>query len=264
MGSNFLGERFDIKTAKILVAGGGSSANSQAFSLQDVSRVTIICGLEAATAVALATAVAPCTVSVVVGTYTTAASGMTLLTGATLEMGQATLGVLTNWDVVGIGAEAAVATGRKLIIDGTTFMIEANATLADKQISASATPALVEALACVIATFCTHLETFGMATAGDATAESMIFVRRKDYGAGQPQSIDVQVTANASSSGQVFIQGIQQTGVIEFRPSDVLATNASYTHFAVRFNSAVTSQQFAAIVIRETGYQVKADNRTQL
>ena len=260
--SKFLGESKEITGAVILVAGGGSSANSQPFSLKDVSRVTVACQLGAAFSSVLATAVAPATVSVVCGT-SREASAMSVLTGATLVMGQATISELTKWDTVVISAHGTVATA-VITIDGSTFHIQTNATLSDRQLNSSACSVFTAKLVSAIATYCTHLETFGRVTAGNATATSYVYVRRKDGSTGR--AIDVSISnANAASSDCVFIQGIKQTGIIEFVPNDVLATNSSYTHFGVRFNSAVTSQQFSAVVIKETLSQPTTDiNRVEI
>lgn len=260
--SKFLGESKQITGAVILVAGGGSSANSQPFSLKDVSRVSVVCQLGAAFSTALTTAVAPATVSVVCGTNGEASS-MSVLTGATLVMGQATLGTLSKWDAVAISAHGTVATC-VINIDGSTFHVQANATLTDRQLNSSACSAFVHSVVSAIATYCTHLETYGLVTAGNATATATIYVRRKDGSTGR--AIDVSISnANAASSDCVFIQGIKQTGIIEFTPNDVLATNSSYTHFGVRVNSGVTTQQFSAVVIKETLSQPTTDiNRVEI
>lgn len=257
--SKFLGESIDMKGAVILVAGGVSSANSQPFSLKDVDRVTVLCQLVAPLSSVLATAIAPATISVVCGTNREA-SGMTVLTGATFVMGQATIGELTKWESIAVSAHGTIATA-VITIDGATYHIQANATFADKQLSASACSVFTHRLASAITAFHPNLETYGLVTAGNGTATSVLYIRRKD---GAADSLSISISANTASSDAVSIQGISQTGMIEFTPNDVLATNSSYTHFGVRFNQAVTTQIFSAVVLREKGYQSTNVNRHEI
>lgn len=259
--SKFLGEHADIKGA--IVMAGGSSANSQPFALRDVSRISVLCQMQNAYSCALTTAIAPATVSVVCGTFSDPAS-MAVLTGGTIVMGMSTAAQLTNWETIAVAALGTLGTGRMLVIDGTTFTIHANASATDKQLSASAASIFTDALACAIATFCTHLETYGQVTNGNATATSILYIRRKEFGPGMAAGITAYTSAQATSVDQVHIQGIKQNAIIEFRPADVLATNSSYTHFGVRFNCAVTTQNFAAQVIRVTGYQSTNVNRIEI
>jgi len=269
MGNNFLGERQKIDVA--MIHNGGSSWNSQCFSLADVGRVSIVCGMHVATMSSdIGMAINPATFTVVVGTYSSGGgSNLAVLAGATLELGHATIGVLTNIQEFCVAAHGTIATGRMIVIDGTTYIGQPNASASDKQWNTSGASAAILSLASRLSSNATHLETFGKVTANNATATSLVYVRRKDYGPGMKDGITVSVTANASSQDQLFITPIRYQGVIEFTPADVLATNTSYTHFAVRFNSAVTlagatGMNNSVVIIREVGYQATNVHRVQL
>jgi hypothetical protein len=193
-------------------------------------------------------------------------SSFTALTSAGLGLGEATALVFNEWETVrvvaGAGATAQKASSRTIIIDGTTFLIKEAATMADKQISASANSILIEDLASAIALFCTHLETYTVTTAADSSSEASLRIRRKASGPGEAHGIDIQTIGASASTGCVYCEGIKKSGVIEFRPSQVLATNASYTHFGVRFKSTGTFA-VGASVICVTGYQATNVNRTE-
>lgn len=255
-------EKYDYKLA--IGCHGASSQDSQPFSLKGVSKVAVICGINAARSTVLATAVAGATFSVVVGKSSDEISAMTLLTGATLELGQKTLGQLNNFECVYVGAETTVPVDRYIIIDGTTITGKVNSSVGDKNYLTSACSAMIHSLVSNIATHCTHLETFGLVTAGDATVQSGIYIRRKDSGVGMAQGFSVSVSANASSSDQVFICPIKQNGVIEFTPQDVLATNSSYTHFGVVYDAVGTLLHGNAYVVREFDYNTTMVNRTTI
>lgn len=269
MGNNFLGERHQVDVA--MIHNGGSSWNTQCFSLADVGRVTIVCGMHVATmSCALSMAINPATFTVVCGTYSTAGgSALAILGGATLELGHATIGVLTNIQEFCVAAHGTIATGRTITIDGVDYTGQPNASATDLQWNTSGASAAILSLASRLSSNATHLEIYGVVTAGNATATSLMYIRRKDFGPGMADGITVSVTANASSDDQLCIAPIRYGGMIEFTPADVLATNTSYTHFAVRFNSAVTlagatGMNNSVVVIREVGYQATSVHRTQL
>lgn len=263
--SKFLGEHADIKGA--LVVAGGSSGDSQPFTLRDVSRVSVLCQIMVTAGdTAKYLAAAPASFSVVCGTNQDCSS-MSALASANLDLGATAAAILNKWEevqvVAGAGATAQKASSRVIVIDGTSFLVKEGATVADKQISASANSILIEDLASAIALFCTHLETYGVTTAADSSSQASLCIRRKDYGPGMARSIDISATGASGSTGCVHVRGIKQCGIIEFHPNDVLATNSSYTHFGVRFKS--TGAYNAAVsVIRVTGYQSTNANRTEL
>lgn len=264
--NKYLGEVADVKGAFVLA--GASTGDSQPFALRDVQRVSVLCQIEVTAGdTAKYLAAAPASFTVVVGTAATAVSAMSALGSAGVGLGVTTANELTDWEAVqvvaGAGASARKADSRTLILDGTTFTLTTGATVADKQISASANSKIVEAIASAIATHCTHLEVYDVTTAADSSSQASICIRRKEYGPGMVKSIDLSAPSASGSTGCVHVRGIKKSGIIEFRPNDVLATNSSYTHFGVRFKST-GAYNAAASVIRVTGYQSTNDNRTEV
>jgi len=260
-----IGEKYKVlqmrtdSTASIL-------SQSIGVNLQDINRVSILCGLEqnvatptSAIKLAHATVAAAATVTVKVGPSTDPASAV--LTGATLVLGQATLGQLTGWDAVifGCGSVAGLTTGRSIVIDGTTFTLQKNGSVADYHLAASNCTAFIASLDSALSRFLPHLETFDAATAG---AEGFkVGVKRKYEG----PAFDVSVTVNTSSTNQICITGYKQAGVIEFTAADVVATNSSYTHFSVQIDSSVTADKYvSAIAVLETGQNVVTKQRVKI
>ncbi len=262
--SKFLGEH--AKFTKAIIGAAVSSADSEPIALRDVSRVTVHCGILGDLATAKTFTAAPASFNIVCGTAGQGVSSMTALTSAGLNLGEATALVFNEWETVrvvaGIGATAQKAASRTIIIDGTTFLIKEAATMADKQISASANSLLIEDLASAIALFCTHLETYTVTTAADSSSEASLRIRRKAFGPGEAHGIDIQTIGASGSTGCVYCEGIKKSGVIEFVPAQILATNSSYTHFGVRFKSTGTFA-VGVSVICVTGYQATNVNRTE-
>jgi len=265
--SKYLGEHAKIYPVAMIGA-AVSSADSMPISLVDVQRVTVNVGILSDLATAKAITAGPAASFLVVcGTNgATAVSAFTALTSAQVGFTEATVNEYHDWDVVrvvaGAGASARKADGRTIVIDGTTFTLQENATIADKQINSSANSILVEDLACAINAFCTHLETFTVTTAADSSSEASLYIRRKAYGPGDQGGIDIAATAASASTGCVYVEGVRKSGVIEFRPSQVLATNSSYARFGVRFKSTGT-YAVTGSVICVTGYQATNINRVE-
>lgn len=263
--SKFLGEH--AKFTQAIIGAAVSSADSEPIALKDVSRVTVHVGIlnDLATAKAI-TAGAPASFTVVCGTAGQGVSSFTALTSAGIGLGEATVGEWHEWETVrvvaGAGATAQKASSRTIIIDGTTFLIKEAATVADKQISASANSILIEDLASAIAVHCTHLETYTVTTAADSSSEASLRIRRKASGPGEAHGIDITCLNASGSTGCVYVEGIKKSGIIEFRPSQVVSTNSSYTHFGVRYKSTGT-YGVTASVISVTGYQATNVNRTE-
>jgi len=263
--SKFLGEH--AKFAQAIIGAAVSSADSEPMALADVSRVTVHCGIlsDLATGKAVG-ASAAASFTVVCGTAGQGVSSFTALTSANINLGEETTNTFTEWETVrvvaGAGASAQKASSRTIILDGTTFLIKEAATMADKQISASANSILIEDLASAIARFCTHLETYTVTTAADSSSEASLRIRRKASGPGEAHGIDIATPGASASTGAVYCEGIKKSGIIEFRPAQVLATNATYTHFGIRFKSTGT-YGVTASVICVTGYQATNVNRTE-
>lgn len=260
--SKYLGET--AKFTKAIIGAAVSSADSEPIALRDVSRVTVNVGILSDLATAKAFVAAPASFNIVCGTAANGVSSFTALTSAGIGLGEATAQEWHEWETVrvvaGAGASARKADGRTIIIDGTTFTLQEAATIADKQIGSSANSVIVENLASAIAVHCTHLETYTVTTAADSSSEASIRIRRKSYGPGEAHGIDISTPLASGSTGCVYSEGIKKSGLIEFRPSQVLATNASYTHFGVRFKSTGT-YAVGACVISVTGYQATNINR---
>lgn len=260
--SKYLGESAKITAA--IIGAAVSSADSEPIALKDVSKITVQVGILSDLATAKALAAAPASFTVVCGTAGQGVSSFTALTGAGIGLGEATALEWHEWDTVrvvaGAGASARKADGRTIVIDGTTFTLREAATIADKQIGSSANSVIIEDLASAIAVHCTHLETYAVTTAADSSSEASLRIRRKASGPGEAHGIDIACAGASGSTGCVYVEGIKKTGVIEFNPSQVLATNSSYTHFGVRYKSTGT---FAveSVVICVTGYQSTNINR---
>lgn len=270
--SAYLGENIRADLA-ILADGGAADAgvalntsagiNSQAYSLEDVDKVTIICGVGPSTGVAITRA----TFSVVVGTYAVGGgSAMTALTGATCEVGS-NAGVaswagngLIEMDIACI-ATGAITAGDTFALDGVTFTAAAAGTVADKTIS-TGNIAYVNDLASALATFSTHIEVANVVTGATLTR---LTIRAKDYGFAGPQTTGLGVTATTNATtAEVELIPKKYQGIIEFTPNDVLATNSSYTHFAVRLNTTVTTSPMTAIVLRTGGRNATNTKRVKL
>jgi hypothetical protein len=264
--SKFLGEH--AKFTQAIVGAAVSSADSEPMALKDVQRVTVHVSIlnDLATAKAI-TAGAPASFNIVCGTAGQGVSSFAALSSAGLALGEATVLQWHEWETVrvvaGAGASAEKASTRQIIIDGTTFQMKEAATITDHQIGSSANSVIIENLACAIALYCTHLETYTVTTAADSSSEASLRIRRKASGPGEAHGIDIEAPLASASTGCVYVEGIKKSGVIEFRPSQVLDTAASYTHFGVRYKSTGT-YAVTASVICVTGYQATNVNRTEL
>ncbi len=264
--SKFLGEH--AKFTQAIIGAAVSSADSEPMALADVSRITVHCGIlnDLATAKAI-TAAAPASFNIVCGTAGQGVSSFVALTSAGLALGEATVLQWHEWETVrvvaGAGATAEKASTRQLIIDGTTYQIKEAATIADHQLSASDNRQFIADLASAVATFHTDLETYSLTTGADSSVEGSIRIRRKASGPGEKHGIDIAAPLASASTGCIYVEGIKKSGIIEFRPSAVLATAASYTHFGVRFKSTGTFGVTASVIC-VTGYQATNSNRTEL
>jgi hypothetical protein len=262
--SKFLGEH--AKFTKAIIGAAVSSADSEPMALADVQRVTIQCGILSDLATAKAMAAAAASFTVVVGTNSDVSS-MTALTSANIALGETTALEWHEWETVrvvaGAGATAQKAASRTIILDGTTFLIKEDATVADYQLPASDNRAFIQGLASAITKQLTHLEYYSLTTGADSSVEGSLRIRRKATGPGESHGIDIACAGASGSTGCVYVEGIKKSGIIEFRPSQVLATNSSYTHFGVRYKSAGTFA-IAASVICVTGYAATNINRTKL
>lgn len=268
--ANFTGEGKKV----VHLVEHGTAGYSQPVSLAGVQQVTIACGyvldpvLPTSVANALASAANSATFSVLLGTAATVgASSFTAMTGATLSLGAATAGQLNNWDSVMIGVIGTAATGVTLTIShGPTtkaFTIQKNATLSDLQIGASNTTVFANCLASAINAYFPDLEITYETTVGSGdTIAHYTLLAPKTAGSGE---VSVNVTANANTvSDVVMVQGHKQSGVINFKAADVVATSSSYTHFAVLVDSSATTVKASAFAILDYGHDPQPAHKTNL
>ncbi len=265
--SKFLGEH--AKFTQAIIGAAVSSADSDPIALADVSRVTVHCGILSDLATAKMTVAAPASFSIVCGTAGQGVSSFTALTSANLNLGEATALEANRWETVriqaGVGASAEKASTRQVIVNGTTFQCKEAATIADYQLPSSDNRVFVEGLASAIRIGLLPGVTYmNFTTGADSSQVSYMDLRRKAKGPGELSSgITISTPLASQSTGCVIAYGVKKSGIIEFRPGQVLATNASYTHFGVRFKSTGT-YGVTASVICVTGYQATNSNRTEL
>ncbi len=267
----YLGE--NIRADLAIIADGGAAdagvslnstlgINSKCYSLADVDRISVLCGVGPSTGVAVVSG----TFTVVVGTYDAGGgSALTALTGATLSLGNTAVnswsgGGLVEMDIACI-ATAAVTAGDTFSLDGTTLTAAAAGTVADKTLS-TGNVAYMNDLVSALATFTTHIEVANVVTASTLTRCS---IRPRDYGFAGSQTSGMGVTATTNATtGEVELIPKKYEGLIEFTANDVLATNSSFTHFAIRLNTTVTTTPMAAMVIRTGGINSTNTKRVQL
>ena len=269
--SAYLGEniRMDLGILSIGGAVGGASAQStagvysKAYSLADVDRVMVLCGMGETTGIAVTSA----TFSVVVGTYTAqGGSAMTALTGATLLLGITSVSSQANSGLVEMrvhrDATGALTPGDVYFIDGSCIVMAAAGSVTDNTLS-TGNVAFMNDFVSWIATRTTHLE---LARTVTASTDTQTFVRQKDFGFAGPMGTGLSAisTVTNATTAELEILPLKYQGVIEFTPADVLATAASYTHFAVAINTTVTTQPMSAMVIRTGGRNATQTKRTQL
>lgn len=229
---------------------------SEGISLQDVGKVNVFCGCgvqvvtpDATNAVfANASVSKPATFKIMVGPSTDPATAA--LVGATVVMGaQGT--VLTNWDTIEVGACGTVSglSGNIVIINGVTYTLTANSCVKDFNLLTSNASGVIGSLSCAIGMhhpgLFVHDETSGKLLISRKNADSL--------------PITAQVTAQGQSTEGLVLMGIKQQRSISFTPANVVATNSSYTHFAVQIEttcSAAANPQYHAFAVLETGINI--------
>ena len=265
--SGYLSEKvqMDIAILGAPVAGSSATNYSKKYDIGGYSKISV---LVANYGIATGAAAAAATFSVVVGDATQGPTSFAALAGATLVLGSSAASIVNDCEEVMVLVHNTITTGRTIIIDGTSWKCDAAAaaTLADYQLGATVGTAFARCMASALAAGMlpnvTMYETTNVASGSTGYA---IVLRSKDRGAGfVPKGIDVQVTVNATASG-FELRPNKAFGVIEFDAQDVLATNSSYTHFAVLAQSGVTvANYYVAAVLREPCYPTTYAKRTQL
>ena len=255
---NYVGEKFKI-IPLALNTSTTTAVYSQAVSLRNVSRVSVVCGylvdqfvLDSAAEVQSSLA-HTATFAVYVGDATQNPSSFAALGGATVVLGMATAGQLTNWQEIQVQVIGTSATGISLTIGHgnttKTFTIEKNASLADAQIGASNTTVFGNCLASAINMYFPGLEVVAGTTVGSGNTVAWTGIIKEKYqGIG---GINARVTVQDVSTADIInVNGIRQVGIIEFDPADVVATNSSYSQFAVQIDCSAT------VNVKETCYAI--------
>lgn len=230
---------------------GSSAIYSPSFSLKNYDRVSIL----------IQAGPLPCTggdvqAKVYVGDSTTDPTSMSSLVGAAIALCTAsTAGTFTkikSFDIC-FGGTWSSASTFSIAIDGVTFD---GATAADATAflyCASDDTAIPESLATLIPHICTYLKVEKLAS---NTTDYRLRVTPKLEG---DRVITVASSAKAlcPASTDADTWGVRVNaveGMIEFTANDVVATNSSYTNFAIKlFSSNSSTIPMSAHVIRYPG-----------
>jgi hypothetical protein len=250
----------DSRQVDVAFVQGVSSFNSKTYMLKEFDKISILCAFGLNTAV---TAIGSATFAVVVGNGT-GGSSFAVLTGATLMLGNVSETVCTGADSICIffrSTPAAASSGQNVSIDGFSVHSTANAAANSSNINSTDATGAIKSLALRIATGATHLETIEVGTSGAATVYGLT-IRRRDLGFGNLAS-GIGCTVSDNTTVGFELQHGRSYGVIEFTAADVVSTNSSYTHFAVRYTAAnATATPACAMVIRDGGMSATHDHRS--
>jgi hypothetical protein len=194
-----------------------------------------------------------CDVSIVAGAATDAIGSFAALTGATASVGPTTSGQLRNIQGFKIFFHGTYATGATIDIDGKEFVLSStNETTGGKYLFQSSVSSIATLkLSTLIPAVLPYLECTNVDSA--STGADYVACRLKRGSPAERTGCTVLTSAiNASSDGfGVSAKGL--TGAIEFTAADLVSTNSSYTDFAVKVNTTVsTAWPFSVTVIRES------------
>lgn len=269
--SAFTGEKYTIVPLQINTS-TTTEVRSQAVSLRGVQKVSVVCGyayeINVLDSVAHPESSLAHTASfaVYVGDATQNPASFSALTSATCVLGMATVGKVNYCKEIQVQVVGSWATGATMALGygntTKTYTLHTNASLADDQLSASDATAFANALGSAIRRDFPGLEVVAGTTVGSGDTKAWTGVVKEKYpGVGL---INAQVGGQAVSSsciGNVNIH--RQVGVIEFTPAQVVATNASYTQFAVGIDCSSTVCKQTAYAILETNYEGVTGKRTR-
>jgi hypothetical protein len=242
-------ERFKIDTGdKVLTV--SSAWTSGRFSMKGYSNAVVMvqCGT-----VGGSSAVNNCDVSIMVGAATDGVSSFAVLTGATAAVGPTTSGQLRNIQGFKIFFHGTYATGTEIDIDGNKFIMSStDETTGGKYLFMSSVSSIAtKRLSTLIPAVCTYLECTNVDSA--STGADYVSCRLKAGSPGARAGCTVLTTAINASSDGFGVSAIGAMGMIEFTGSDIISTNTSYTDFAVKVATTVsTSLPFSITVIRES------------
>lgn len=267
--SKYAGEKYRIIPLAINTS-TTTEVRSQAVSLRGVERVTVVCGFNMdlnvldSAAHAESSLANTATFAVYVGDATQNPASFTALTSATCVLGYATLGQTGQCESIQVQVVGSWATGRELTIGygntTKTFTLQTNASVADAQLSASDSTAFANALGSALKSFFPNLEVVAGTTvgSGDTKAWSGI-IKEKVQGVGLINAAVSVQDVTTSCVGAVAPS--RQTGVIEFTPAHVAATNSCYTQFAIGIDTSATFADISAFAILETNYEYPSGKR---
>lgn len=231
---------------------GSSAVWSPSFSMKNFDRVCVL----------IQAGPLPCTGGdvqgkIYVGDSTTDPTSMSSLSSASIALCTAstagTFNKIKSFDIC-FGGTWSSASTFSIVIDGVTFD---GATAADATAflyCASDDTSIPESLATLIPAVCTYLKVDKLAS---NTTDYRLRVTPKLEGS---RVISVASTAKAlcPASTDADTWGVRVNaveGMIEFTANDIVATNSSYTNFAVKlFSSNSSTIPMSAVVIRYGGH----------
>lgn len=192
-------------------------------------------------------------ISIVSGPATEGVSSFAALSGATASVGPTTSGQLRSIQGFKIFAHGTIATGAEIDIDGNKFIVDSsNETTGGKyHFIGTASSNFTKYLSTLIPAVCTYLECTNVDVA--STAADHVACRLKPMAPGFRTGTTVLTTAINASSDGFGVSAKGAMGMIEFTASDLKSTNSSYTDFAVKVNTTIsTTVPFSVTVIRES------------
>lgn len=187
----------------------------------------------------------------VAGNSTTAPSGMTQVTGSSFVVSYSG-STITSGNEVGIalkGTISTASTGVTVVVNGVTLTGATAGSATGLTFIMTDATAAAASLATVIAAVCTDLET---TFSGSGTAADVRIRCKEGVGA---RSISVATTACATaSSDKIGAYRINQSAIIDFKASEIVAQNATYTHAALYLLTTESSViPYTACLIRQGG-----------
>jgi hypothetical protein len=242
-------ERFSIEAGDHVVA-ASSAYTSGRFSMKgyDKAVVFVQCGT-----LGQSSAVNNCDISIMAGAATDGVSSFVALTGATASIQPTTSGQLRNVQGFKIFFHGTITTGQSFTIDDKEFVLSSTneSTGGKYYFQSSVSSVATLKLSTLIPAVCTYLECTNVDSA--STGADYVACRLKRGSPAERTGCTVLTSAiNASSDGYgVVAKGL--TGAVEFTASDLVSTNSSYTDFAVKVATTIsTALPFSVTVIRES------------
>ncbi len=253
---NFLQQEATLVDSTVL--GGSSIIYSNSFSMKDYDRVSVLIS-----AGPLPTTGSPVIGKILVGDSTTDPTSMSSLVGAVVNLATASTGAtfvaIKAFDLVFGGAWSSAAT-YSITIDGKVFDGATAAVSSSLLYNSSDGTSIPESLATLIPVHCTYLKVDKLAS---ASTYYRLRISPKLEG---DRVITVSATAKdlcpgAANANLWGIQCVAVNGMIEFNANDIVATNSSYTNFAVKMTANSSVIPMEAVILR---YPARAANGTAM